>query len=111
MSVILSIGGRRNLDNFICYSFSVSYIEYDALQVGRFRDVEQYGVVLCLASFLENSDAATGVGSGRSQHLQELALADVEGARAGDEDAAGAQHFQRAEVQLFVAAQGGRHGA
>ena len=40
-------------------------------------------------------------------HLQVLGWADVVGAAAADQDAARPQHLQRAQVELFVAAQGG----
>ncbi len=64
-------------------------------------------MVLGGAAFLQNADAAAGVGGGRAQHFQELSFADMEGAGAGYQHSAGAQHLQGTQVKLLVAAQGG----
>src|SRR5208283_5358152 len=66
---------------------SFYYTGYDALQVSRFRHIEQDRVVLRLTTFLENTHVAACIGCG------------------------GAQHPQGAEVEFLVAAQSGRHCA
>ena len=48
-----------------------------------------------------------GVKGGAGEHFEEIGLAYVVGAGAGDEDSAGAEHLERAEIELFVAAEGG----
>ena len=48
-----------------------------------------------------------GVEGGVGEHFEEVGLADVVGAGAGDENPAGAQHLQGAEVEFLVAAEGG----
>ena len=50
---------------------------------------------------------AVGVAGGVGEHFEEIGLADVVGAGAGDQDAAGAKHLQGAQVEFFVAAEGG----
>ena len=47
-----------------------------------------------------------GIEGGVCKHFEEVGPADVVGAGAGDEDAAGPKHFQSAQVELLVAAQG-----
>ena len=47
-----------------------------------------------------------GVKCGTGKHFQEVGLADVVGAGAGDEDAAGTEHLEGPEIEFFVAAQG-----
>src|ERR1035441_9018534 len=64
-----------------------------------------------LAPLFQNAHAAACIRSGRAEHRQELAFADVERTGAGDQNAAGTKHLQRAQVQLLVAAEGGGHGA
>ncbi len=68
-------------------------------------------MVLCRAALLQQADSPPGVGRGRTQHVKKLRLADVERARAADQDASAAKHLQGAQVQLLVAAQRGGHGA
>ena len=64
-------------------------------------------MVFGLASDLDQAEGAVGVEGGAGEHFQEIGLANVVGAGAGDEDAAGAKHLEGAEVELFVAAEGG----
>src|ERR1039458_3826477 len=64
-----------------------------------------------LAPLFQNAHAAACIRSGRAEHRQELAFADVERTGAGDQNAAGTKHLQRAQVELLVAAEGGGHGA
>src|SRR5208283_2938746 len=111
MSVILSIFDENNSDIYVSCFFSMYYIGYDALQVGRFWHVKEDRVVLRLAALLEDAHLAACVGCSGAKHPLEFGFADVERAGAGDEDASGPQHLQGAEVELLVAAQRGRHGA
>ena len=64
-------------------------------------------MVFGLTANLDQPQGALGIASGVSQHFEEVGLADVVGAGAGDQDAAWAQHLQGAEVEFFVAAEGG----
>ena len=64
-------------------------------------------MVFRLAADLYQAESAVGVKCGAGEHFQEIGLSYVVGAGAGDEDAAGAEHFEGAEIELFVAAQGG----
>ena len=82
-------------------------IAYDALQVGSFWDIQQDGMVFGLSADLDQAQGAVGVKGGVGEHFEEIRLADVIGAGAGDEDSARAKHFQGAKVEFFVAAQGG----
>ena len=63
------------------------------------------------ATALEEAHAARGIGSGRGHGRFEIGPADVMRAGAGDEQTAGAQHFERAKVQLLVTAQRALDGA
>src|SRR5579864_6620436 len=87
--------------------FSLCYGRYDALQVGSFWDIEENGMVFGLGSDLDQAEGAVGVEGGGRQHVQEVGLPDVVGAGAGHEDAAGAKHLEGAEIEFFVAAEGG----
>src|SRR5271155_868560 len=98
MSVLLS--------TTICVLFSLCYIGNNTLQVGSLRDAEQNWMVFGLGAKLNQPQAAVGIEGSRRQHFQEVERADVIGTGAGHEHAAGAQHLQRAEVQLFVPAEG-----
>src|ERR1700678_615496 len=99
MSMLLSITGFS--------LFSLCYIGNDALQVASFGDAEQDWMVFGLAAHLDQTQAATGIQGSRGQHLQEVGRANVVGAGASDEDAAGAKHLEGAEVELLVATQRG----
>src|SRR5664280_3621913 len=72
---------------------------------------DRHWVVERLAAFFQNSHSAARIDSGGTEHREEFSLADVERTGAGDENAAWPQHLQGAEIQLFIAAQRGRHGA
>src|SRR5271165_6843507 len=111
MSVILSSTKPDILVAIVSCLFSVNYTKYDALQIRRFRHIQQNWVVLRLAALLQNSNVAACVSRRRAQHPQEFCLADVERTGAGNEDAAGPEHFQGAQVELLIAAKRGRNGA
>ena len=64
-------------------------------------------MVFGLPANLDQAQGAVGIAGGVGQHFQEVGLADVVGAGAGDQDPAGTQHFQGAQVEFLVAAQGG----
>jgi len=64
-------------------------------------------VVLGLAAFLEDANDTAGVAGSVAQHVDEVGLADVVRTTAGDEDAAGTQHLQGAQIDFFVATQSG----
>src|SRR5450755_5069306 len=61
-------------------------------------------MVFSLSADLDQAEGTVSVECGRGEHLEEIGLTDVVRARAGDEDAAGAEHFQGAEIELLVAA-------
>ena len=64
-------------------------------------------MVFGLSANFDQAKSAVGVKGGRGEHFEEVLLADVVGAGAGDEDAAGAEHLEGAEVEFLVAAEGG----
>ncbi len=64
-------------------------------------------MVFGLASNLEQAEGAVRVEGRRSQHLEEVGLADMVGTGTGDEDAAGSQHLESPEIEFLVAAEGG----
>ena len=64
-------------------------------------------MIFGLSSDLQQAKRAVSIEGGIGQHFQEVGLADVVGAGAGDQNAAGAQHLQGAQVEFLVAAQGG----
>jgi hypothetical protein len=64
-------------------------------------------VVLRLHAALKHAYRALGVQAGLCDRGQEFRFAYVVGARAGYQDSAGFQHFQRAQVDLFVGADRG----
>ena len=113
MSVLLSIDKAIK---FTIYSLSLSYFQLITLITTHFRyavsgTLSRTGWSCAWPRFSRIRARRPASAAAAAQHLQKLAFADVEGARAGDQDAAGPQHLQGAEVQLFVAAQGGGHGA
>src|SRR5580698_4457574 len=87
--------------------FCLTYNGNHALQVGSLRDIQEDGVVLGLATDLENPEGAMSIEGGRGEHFQEVGLAHVVGAGAGHEEASGTEHLEGAEVEFFVAAKGG----
>src|ERR1039457_2072714 len=99
MSVLLST-------TLLCL-FSLAYSRNHALQVGRFWDIQKNGMVFSLSADLDQAEGAVSVEGSRGQHLAETGLTDVVRAGAGDEDAAGAEHFQSPKIEFFVAAMGG----
>src|SRR5436309_1054078 len=64
-------------------------------------------MVFSLSTKFDEAQAPMGVEGSSAQHLQEAALTHVIRARAGHENAARAEHLERAEVQFFIAANGG----
>src|ERR1035437_2593352 len=97
----------QNLDQL----FLSQNLANNALQVGRFRYVQQDRMVERLAALFQNSHSAARIGSGGAEHREEFRLADMERTGAGDENAAWPKHLQGAKIQLLIAAQRGRHGA
>ena len=99
MSVLLSI--------VIYHYFHQLTTAITHFQIGSFRDIQQNWMVFGLTANLDQPQGAVGVVGGVGQHFEEVGLADVVGAGAGHQDAAGAEHLQGAEVEFFVAAEGG----
>ena len=64
-------------------------------------------MVFGLSADLDQAEGAVGVEGCGGEHFEEIGLADVVGAGAGDEDASGAEHFEGAEIEFFIAAEGG----
>src|SRR5208337_1882772 len=64
-------------------------------------------MVLGLSADLDQTESPMGVNSGIGEHFEETGLAEVVGTGAGDESTAGAQHLQGAEIEFFIAAEGG----
>jgi hypothetical protein len=64
-------------------------------------------VIFGLGADFEEAEGAVGVQGGGGQHSEEVWLADVVRARASNQDATGSEHFEGAEVEFFVAAEGG----
>src|SRR5271165_2751296 len=60
-----------------------------------------------MSSNLRHAQSATGITGCVGQHLDEVGLADVVGAGAGDQDTAGAKHLQGTQVEFFIAPEGG----
>ena len=82
-------------------------LKNESFQVSRFGDGGDDGVVLGLDALLEEAEGAFGVKRRGDDDVLQLLLADVVGAGAGDQDATGAEHFQGAKVEFFVATGGG----
>ena len=64
-------------------------------------------MVFGLSADFEEAQGPVGIERRSGQHFEEVGLAHVVGAGAGDQDSAGPQHLEGAEVEFFVAAQGG----
>src|ERR1700728_1622038 len=99
MSVLLSI--------HILPCFSLAYSQYKTLQVGGFRDCQQYGMVFRLGPALQNTKISVHIAGGLRHDLNKLPGANVVRARAGDQDPAWAQHLHSPQIELFVASQRG----
>src|ERR1022692_4868879 len=102
-----SIKYERVIVNITILLFSSTYNYNYALQVSSFRDVQEDGVVPGLSANLGQAESSVGVAGGVGEHSEEIGLADVIGAGAGDQNSAGAQHLQRSEIEFFIAAEGG----
>src|ERR1700733_707303 len=63
-------------------------------------------MVLGLASHLEEAEYPVSVTGRLGNYFEEIRLAEVVGTGAGDEDPAGAKHFEGAKVEFLVAAEG-----
>ena len=85
--------------------FSLTYDSYNALKIRSFRDIQKDGMIFSLSPNLGHPQGAMSVTGSIGQHFEEIGLADVVGAGAGDEDAARAKHLQGAQVEFFVAAE------
>ena len=103
MSALLSI-------QKICL-FSLTYECYNALKIGSFWHVQEDGMVPGLPPNLDQTQGSVGIMGRFGEHFEKVCWVDMVGAGAGDQDAAGAKHLQGAEVELFVAAEGGIEGA
>ena len=64
-------------------------------------------MVFGLPSDFDQAEGAVSVEGGGGQHFEEVGLADVVGAGAGDQDSARAEHLEGAEIEFLIAAQGG----
>jgi len=64
-------------------------------------------VVIRLSSNLDQTEYAVSITGSAGKHFQEVGLANVVGARAGDENSTWAEHLEGAEVEFLVAAEGG----
>ena len=60
-----------------------------------------------LSPDLDEPKSPMGVEPSRGEHFEEIGLTDVVRAGAGDENSAGPQHLEGAEIQLLVAAECG----
>jgi hypothetical protein len=76
-----------------------------AFQVVGLGHGEQNGMVARLRPALHHHDRPVGVECRRGNDFEQVSLADMERAGAGDEVSARVQDFQGPQVQLFVAAQ------
>src|ERR1700690_2384640 len=65
-------------------------------------------MILSLRAPVHHHNAAFSVDGGLCEDLKEEGLGDVVGARAGDQKSSRLEEFQSAEVDLLVAALGGR---
>jgi hypothetical protein len=63
-------------------------------------------MVLCLASTLQQAKGLVSVPGSVSDYFEEVGGADVERARAGDEDSARSEHLKRAQIKFLVATAG-----
>src|SRR5215469_8840502 len=63
-------------------------------------------MVFGLATELDQTQGAMSIECRRGQHFEEVGLADVVGASAGDQDSAWAEHFEGTEVEFLVSADG-----
>src|SRR5713101_1338000 len=63
-------------------------------------------MILGLPAIFYDSKASVDIPGGACDHIEILGGADVVGAAAGDQNAAGTQHLERPQVELFVAAKG-----
>jgi len=75
-----------------------------ALQVRRLRCVEERWMVGGLSAFLDDLELPARIECSAPDDADEVARRERARARARDEDSAGLQHFDRAKVDLFIAA-------
>jgi hypothetical protein len=90
---------------FIRRRDSLLHFQHQALQVFGLGQVEYDGMVKCGAAALKEACAPRCIGGGSSDCALEIGPSHMMRAGAGDEKATGAEHLERAKVQLFVAAQ------
>src|SRR5262252_7415347 len=79
---------------------------YEALQIRGFRNIQQNRVIFCLAADLDQPEGSMSIEGCRRQHPEEIGLADVVRAGAGDEDSSGAKHLEGSKVEFLVSADG-----
>src|SRR5580658_9193069 len=87
-----------------CY-FSIAYTQYQALEVARFRHIQQNWMVFRCPAVLNDPQRFVGILGGVGHHFEEVGGADVEGAGAGDQNPSGAQHFHGSQVEFLVTAE------
>src|SRR5215467_921860 len=75
-----------------------------AFQVVGLRDAQQNRMIAGLSALFYDADGSTSIQRGGSNHINEIAFAHMEGAGAGDQDSAWAQHFESTQIEFFVAA-------
>src|ERR1700729_3150183 len=86
----------------LCF-LSLTYVRNDAFQIGGFRDIKENWMVLCLPTNLAQAESSASIQGGVGEHFKEVGLTHVVGTGAGNQDTAGAEHLQGAEVEFFVA--------
>src|SRR5688572_16406080 len=88
---------------------STSRLQDRAFQVGGFGNREHVRVVLALGENLPEDHGPAAVAGGVGEHLEEFGKAHVERAGRREQGPARRQATHRAEVDLAVAAESGRH--
>src|ERR1700722_3928483 len=87
--------------------FTSTYEGNNAFKVCRFGYIKQDRMIFGLSSVFYDTKISVGIAGRTSHHFEILRRTQVVGATAADQDAAGSQHLECPEIQLFVAAQGG----
>jgi hypothetical protein len=64
-------------------------------------------MIFGLSAKLQEAQNSVSIASGIGKHFHEVSLAYVIGAGASHQDPAGSKHLESAQVEFFVAAQGG----
>ncbi len=93
------------------YFRALLYLQDQALQVLSLGNVEDHGVVWSSSTAFQKTNAALRIAGGSSHHAVKLVPGNVVRAGAGHQRSPRPQHLQRAQIELFVTAQGAGHGA